>query len=200
MTDWLNGDWRTDGLMNQRNRWTDRPMDGLTTDELTDLDWWSDRWMNDRNLLWLTGHVWLLKSPWLTKMTYYLTYSLAYWLTGWMINPTSSGRNNFVPLIILLKDRLKKVAWVWYALLNFSSNSPYALGMLEWEPRLQQLALDPCRRLMLFGWYVTWFKSILLLMEKISSIGNKGPLHIFVRFFQYAKNPTAQSPRQVLPW
>ena len=108
LTDWMTIDEPTDWRTNERNRRTDRPMDGLTTDGLTDLDWRSDRWMNDRNLLWLTGHVWPLKSPWLTKMTYYLTYSLAYWLTGWMINPTSSGRNNFVPLTILLKDRLKK--------------------------------------------------------------------------------------------
>ena len=45
LTDWMTIDEPTDWRTNERNRRTDRPMDGLTTDGLTDLDWRSDRWM-----------------------------------------------------------------------------------------------------------------------------------------------------------
>ena len=111
LTEWRLTNRRTDEPTQPVDWQTDGRIDDWRTDGLTDWRTWTDgvtgEWMTEI-LLWLTGHVWLLKSPWLTKMTYYLTYSLAYWLTGWMINPTSSGRNNFVPLTILLKDRLKK--------------------------------------------------------------------------------------------
>ena len=45
LTDWMTIDEPTDWRTNERNRRTDRPMDGLTTDGLTDLDWRSDRWI-----------------------------------------------------------------------------------------------------------------------------------------------------------
>ena len=121
MTDWLNDDWRTDELTDQRTQPADWQTDGRIDDWQTDGridDWQTDglgltEWQVNGSRTEIY-YDWPVMSDYLNRPDSLkwpitrLTYSLAYWLTGWMINPTSSGRNNFVPLIILLKDRLNK--------------------------------------------------------------------------------------------
>ena len=95
LTDWMTIDEPTDWWTNERNRWTDRPMDGLTTDGLTDWRTWTDgvtgEWMTEIYYDWPVMSDYLNRPDSLKWPISWLIYWPTDWLVGWLAQLLREG-------------------------------------------------------------------------------------------------------------